>query len=187
MIVGLFSIMQIGSTVVALHPDYAYSYAPGHVTAIHTTVNPGPHYSVQLYDRSTTILPRQEVYNLPPDKYQSSVDYLQSREKAWIGQRVIARNDSDGLYYPATVEALAKGPGQYSIRWVRGGEQEQSAFHMFGALTKRRELRIGDYVIAQTQPSKYLKIIYLQNTIIMQYTTLHRACGCVYAWANPSP
>lgn len=187
MIVGLFSIIQIDSTVVALHPDYAYSYAPGHVTAIHTTVNPGPHYSVQLYDRSTTILPRQEVYNLPPDKYQSSVDYLQSREKAWIGQRVIARNDSDGLYYPATVEALAKGPGQYSIRWVRGGEQEQSAFHIFGALTKRRELRIGDYVIAQTQPSKYLKIVYLQNTIIMQYTTLHRACGCVYAWANPSP
>ena len=95
------------------------------------------------------------MYNLPSDKYQSCIDYLQLREKAWIGQRVIARNDSDGLYYPAIVEALAKGPGQYSIRWERGGEQEQSAFHMFGVLTKRRELRIGDYVIAQTQPSKY--------------------------------
>ena len=149
------SILQVGSTVVALHPDYAYSYAPGHVTTIHNTVIPGLHYSVQLYNGSTTILPRQEVYNLPPDKYQSSIDYLNSREKAWIGQRVIARDDSDGLYYPATVEDLqTKGPGQYSIRWERGGEQQQSAFHMFGALTKRRELRIGDYVIAQTQPSK---------------------------------
>ena len=156
------SLLQVGSTVVALHPDYAYSYAPGHVTAIHTTVDPGLHYSVQLYDGSTTILPRQEVYNLPPDKYQSSVDYLHSREKAWIGQRVVARNDSDGLYYPARVEALEEEePGRYSIRWERGGEQKQSAFHMFGALTKRRELRIGDYVIAQTQPGKYLNIAYL--------------------------
>ena len=156
------SLLQVGSTVVALHPDYAYSYAPGHVTAIHTTVDPGLHYSVQLYDGSTTILPRQEVYNLPPDKYQSSVDYLHSREKAWIGQRVVARNDSDGLYYPARVEALEEeGPGRYNIRWERGGEQKQSAFHMFGVLTKRRELRIGDYVIAQTHPGKYLNIAYL--------------------------
>ena len=53
------------------------------------------------------------------------------------------------------MEALAKGPGRYSVRWERGGGQEQSAFHMFGALTKRKELRIGDYVIAQTQSSKY--------------------------------
>ena len=144
----------------ALHPDYAYSYAPGHVTAIHTTAAPGLHYSVQLYDRSTSILPRHEIYNLPPDKYQSNVDYLQSREKAWIGQRVIARNDSDGIYYPATVEGLAEGPGQYSIRWARGGsQQQQSVFHMFGSLTKRRELRIGDYVIAQTHPSKYRQIL----------------------------
>lgn len=138
----------------ALHPDYAYSYAPGHVTAVHTTSDPELHYSVQLYDGSNAFLPRHEVYNLPSDRYDSDVDYLSSREKAWIGQEVVARNDSDGLYRSAKVEGMGGGPGRYLVRWANGESQEQAAIHMFGPLTKRRDLRIGDYVIAQAQPSE---------------------------------
>ena len=151
--------MQVGSTVVALHPDYASSYAPGHVTAIHTTADPVLHYSVQLYDGSSSFLPRHEVYNLPPDKHKSDVEYLHSREKAWLGQEVTARSERNGFYYHATVEELGEGPGRYLVRWPNGDTQVQEVIHMFGPLTKRRELRIGDYVIAQTQSSGLYDII----------------------------
>ena len=145
--------MQVGSTVVALHPDYTSSYAPGHVTAIHTTADPVLHYTVQLYDGSSCFLPRHEVYNLPPNKHKSDVEYLRSREKAWLGQKVIARSERNGFYYHATVERLGEEPGHYLVHWPNGDTQEQEVTHMFGPLTKRRELRIGDYVIAQTQSS----------------------------------
>ena len=125
------------------------------MTAIHTTSDPELHYSVQLFDGSHSILPRHEIYNLDPDKYQDDVEYLRSREKVWIGQAVVARSDSDGLYYPATVEGLAGRTGCYVVRWSKGGTQELEAVHMFGPLTKRRCLRIGDYVIAQTKPGEF--------------------------------
>ena len=121
------------------------------MTAIHTTSDPGLHYSVQLYDGSASFLPRHEIYNLPQHKYQSDVEYLRSREKAWIGQQVFARSDVDGLYYSATVEGLGEGPGRYLVQWTSGETQEQAAIHVFGALTKRRDLRIEDYVIAQSK------------------------------------
>ena len=147
--------------------------------AIHSTAEPSLHYSVQLYDGSYSILPRHEIYNLPPDKYQSDVEYLWSREKAWLGQSVIARMDSDGLYYPAKVEDLAEGTCHYQIRWANGGTQEQAAIHIFGPLTKRRVLRVHDYVIALTQTSEFcntppLDCVGISTQPIIHYTiTLH--------------
>ena len=88
---------QLGDTVAALHPDYPYSYAPGKVVGV---AESGLHFTVELYDGTQSLLPRQEVYHLARAKHHSDVEYIEKREKAWIGQAVIARNDSDGVYYP---------------------------------------------------------------------------------------
>ena len=88
---------QLGDYVTALHPDYAYSYAPGQIAGIAAD---GLHFTVDLYDGSQTVLPRQEVYSLPESKHDSDVQYLKMKEQEWVGVACIARKDSDGLYYP---------------------------------------------------------------------------------------
>jgi hypothetical protein len=87
--------LHTGDTVAALHPSYDFSYAPGQVTG---TTTDGLHFTVQLYDGIKTFLPRQEIYRLAPAKHSQDVQYLKKREKAWVGQVVVARRGKDGLY-----------------------------------------------------------------------------------------
>ena len=89
--------MAVGDTVAALHPNYDYSYAPGRITGMAAD---GFHFSVKLYDGAEAFLPRQDVYHLAQAKHQRDVEYLRTREKAWVGQAVLARRDKDGLYLP---------------------------------------------------------------------------------------
>ena len=91
------TLTQLGDYVTALHPDYTYSYAPGQIASIAAD---GLHFTVDLYDGSQTVLPRQEVYRLPESKHTSDVQYLKRKEQEWVGVACIARKDSDGLYYP---------------------------------------------------------------------------------------
>lgn len=89
--------LLVGDTVAALHPSYDYSYAPGKVIGM---ASDGFHFSIKLYDGTKAFLPRQEIYHLAPAKHQQDVEYLWKREKAWVGQAVLARRDNDGLYLP---------------------------------------------------------------------------------------
>ena len=81
----------------ALHPDYTYSYAPGTIVGIS---NDGLSFTVESYDTSQTVLPRHEVYRLPKTKHDSDVEFIRNREAEWVGVACVARNDSDGLFYP---------------------------------------------------------------------------------------
>lgn len=87
--------LLVGDKVAALHPSFNFSYAPGHVLG---STRDGCHFSVQLYDGTETFLPQQEIYRLAPTKHQRDVEYLRAREHAWVGQVVLARRDTDGLY-----------------------------------------------------------------------------------------
>ena len=101
--------LEEGETVAALHPHYNRSYAPGIVVGI----TKDSHFSVELYDRCKVLLPRHEVYHLAPAKHQRDVVYLQERESAWVGQAVMARSNTDGLYLP--------GEGIHVVKIFRGG------------------------------------------------------------------
>ena len=83
--------------MVALHPDYPYSYAPGTITG---TAESGRSFTVETYDGCQSLLPREELYRLSQSKHQSDVEGITERERKWVGQAVIARQDKDGLYYP---------------------------------------------------------------------------------------
>ena len=89
--------IQVGDTVAALHPHYDFSYAPGKVTGI---TSEGLHYSVELYDGTKSFLPRQDLYHLAQAKHFKDVEYLKTKEKAWVGKDVVARRDETGLYLP---------------------------------------------------------------------------------------
>lgn len=94
---SLYISKQLGETVAALHPDYPYSYAPGKIVGV---ARNGLYFTVELYDGRQNLLPRQEVYHLAGAKHHSDVEYIEMKEKAWVDEAVITRNDADGLYYP---------------------------------------------------------------------------------------
>lgn len=87
----------VGDTVTALHPEFSYSYAPGKITGISAD---GFHFSVKFYDETEGFLPRHDVYHLAQAKHQQDVEYLRTRERAWVGEAVVARRDRDGVYVP---------------------------------------------------------------------------------------
>ena len=43
---------------------------------------------------------------------------------------------------------------QYLVRWKDNSTQVEDIIHMFGKLTKKRELRLGDHVLALAIPSR---------------------------------
>lgn len=45
------------------------------------------------------------------------------------------------------VESQLEGTRNYLIRWANGKSQVQEVVHMYGHLTRKRPLRIGDYVL----------------------------------------
>jgi len=53
-----------------------------------------------LFPSTQALLHRDELYWLPRDKYESDIQYLRQKEEDWVGQAVITRRDTDGLYYP---------------------------------------------------------------------------------------
>jgi len=66
---------------------------------------------------------------------------------------VITRRDTDGLYYPGRVLKQLLPTRHYLIQWTNGSTQEQEVVHMFGPLTRRHPMRVGDHVLALADKS----------------------------------
>lgn len=106
-----------------------------------------------------------EVEFLPLPLHETAVTLLQERDSCWVGQAVVARRDSDGVYYPGQPQLLNlcacmrsslcsavvvdKLVGQhFQLQWSDGSYQKQSILHMFGSLTSHRAVHAGDHVLA---------------------------------------
>ena len=48
---------------------------------------------------------REDVYWLDAEKYQQDVAMIEEHENSWIGKIVVARNNTDGLYYHGVISA----------------------------------------------------------------------------------
>ena len=56
-------------------------------------------FSVRFYDGREDVIPREEVYYLSHEKFSADVDYIVHCEESLVGKAVVARNDTDGLFY----------------------------------------------------------------------------------------
>ena len=113
--------------MIALHPDYSFSYAPGMVTSVNDS-----ELEILFYDGCSASLPWGEVYHYHPAKgskkdkeaavsipqvneaapegqvksgggsakYRQDVAYIRAREDKLVGAAVVAREDRTGAYYP---------------------------------------------------------------------------------------
>ncbi|CAL1540981.1 unnamed protein product [Lymnaea stagnalis] len=144
-----------GDTVVALHPKYSFSYAPGVISEL----KHDEFVEVRFYDGQTAELSLQEgkVYHISTRKYKLDVEFIEKKEKEWIGSAVIARDDKTGAYFPGTVRKKINSQ-MYSIEWANGSSSHQSVIHIFGAFTRQPKLSRGDKILACVDPHqvKYL-------------------------------
>uniref|UniRef100_A0A1I8F1M6 Tudor domain-containing protein n=1 Tax=Macrostomum lignano TaxID=282301 RepID=A0A1I8F1M6_9PLAT len=138
--------LEHGSTVVALHPAYSYSYAPGVVVGHDSGTM---WVTVRFYDGSEVRLPRQECYAIDAGQFEYSVEYIIHREKLWVDKSVVARVNRTGCYLPATVKNRVGSGRQYVVEFSDGHQAVQALEFIFGGLSRRCSLHEGDRVLAQ--------------------------------------
>ncbi|CAB4013416.1 Hypothetical predicted protein, partial [Paramuricea clavata] len=136
--------IQVNDAVIALHPSFSFSYAPGIVV----NTNNDMLFSVRFYDGREDVIPREEVYYLGHEKFSADVEFIVRCEESLVGKAVVARNDADGFFYLGNVHDRVGNGRQYVVQWPEGPCQVQSSSLIFGAHTKRHQLAIGDRVLA---------------------------------------
>ena len=89
--------LQEGDAVVALHPDFSFSYSPGVVVGV--TDQSEKRFRVRLYNGTEHALSHDDVYLLAnKNKYSLDVAYIRLCEDQWVGQAVVFRNADTGSY-----------------------------------------------------------------------------------------
>ncbi|XP_046561519.1 uncharacterized protein LOC124270542 [Haliotis rubra] len=142
--------IKVGRGVLAEHPYYPLSYAPGKVVSV------GRHgMSVRMYDGTETVVTTAHVA-LAPDKHNKDVADIKAIAEQWVHQTVLARNKV-GEYHLARIVGIATTPHHYKVAWQQSAssnnsaEEEVEVVHLFGALTPIRPIWKNDYVLAPAQ------------------------------------
>jgi hypothetical protein len=90
------SAFQVTDKVVAMHPQYRSSYAPGEIVSL--VPKDRTKLIVKFYDSSEWSVSRSKVFKLPAIKFTQDVDDINKLEESWLGQTVVARNDNSKVY-----------------------------------------------------------------------------------------
>jgi len=85
---------QVGDTVLARHPHYKDTYAPGVVVRLGVDKL----YQIRFYDGTEGFIRRSETHQVDPGRFEKMVDYILQLEQRWIDQTVVARFDPTGIY-----------------------------------------------------------------------------------------
>eukprot|EP00105_Crassostrea_gigas_P022697 XP_011442307.1 PREDICTED: uncharacterized protein LOC105338748 isoform X2 [Crassostrea gigas] len=147
-------IIQPNDPVVALHPDYSFSYAPGIVLKVYQNLE----MKIRFYDGQVLEekLPREEIYKLTQEKYEHDVNYIVQCETRWVGQAVVARDDRMGSYHLASVKERVGNGREYMLEWCDGEQSTQTSHHIFGVFTKHHPLSVGDHVLAMWDSNQHV-------------------------------
>ncbi|XP_059179164.1 von Willebrand factor A domain-containing protein 3B-like isoform X2 [Physella acuta] len=138
---------MVNKHVIALFPDYRFSYAPGIVKKVHDYK-----IEVQFYNNKTDFVPINEVYSINYVKYAEDVEYINKKDKELVGMAVLVRNDNNGVYYPGTVKKIKDGY-TYEIEWADGTTDTQDGIHIFSVFRRRPKLRVNENILACYNPN----------------------------------
>ncbi|CAF1056301.1 unnamed protein product [Brachionus calyciflorus] len=157
---------EIGDCVVALHPNFEFSYAPGKIIKISIDKNS---YDVKFYNSSNGTVKSDAIFKISKFKYETDVEQILHLENNLIGKEVIARNDLRRTYEPGYVICKESSGLKYIIKWKDGSQTTQEFNHIFGKNTRKTPLYRNEYVLAPKGavylPGKIIKIRENQFTI----------------------
>jgi len=141
--------LQKEDTVIASHPHYQATYAPGVIVKEALEEN---QFQVRFYDGTEGIIRKSETHQVDPERFEAIVDEIISLEQRWINEKVIARDDTCGIYRIGTVKDRIGSGHEYLIEWTSHPGQKCAVQHLtciFGQFSKRRTLTKGDHVLAR--------------------------------------
>ncbi|WAQ99963.1 VWA3B-like protein [Mya arenaria] len=121
----IFQAIQPGDYVVALHPDYVYSYAPARVESVYSYGA-----NVVFYDDATRNLPWQELYKISAQKYDQSVQYIRECEDSLCNSKAVVWDRITGYFRLNDVESPA-GHQAFFLPLQNGSYVKQRAVHIF--------------------------------------------------------
>ncbi|CAF0820702.1 unnamed protein product [Brachionus calyciflorus] len=157
---------KIGDFVVALHPNFEFSYAPGEIIKISSDKIS---YDVKFYNSSNDTVKSDGIFKISKDKYETDVEQILLLENNWIGEKVIARNNLRRTYEFGDIVCKKSLSLQYKIKWKDGSLTFQEFNHIFGKNTRKTPLYRNEYVLAPKRavylPGKIIKIRENQFTI----------------------
>ncbi|XP_048244055.1 uncharacterized protein LOC124139654 isoform X2 [Haliotis rufescens] len=127
--------------VLAPHPVYYWSYAPGRVIeAI------GQKLTVRFYDNKLINIEKWDVYPARNrEKYLKDVEDIQQRD--WEGKEAVIRDES-GVYRPGRVNKQIGCQPMYNVTWQDGQCGEQMSIHIYGTYNKTIKFKVGSYILA---------------------------------------
>ncbi|XP_071087672.1 uncharacterized protein [Haliotis cracherodii] len=133
--------------VLAPHPVYHWSYAPGRVIeAI------GQKLTVRFYDNNQTNIEKWNVYPARNrEKHLKDVEDIRQREKDWEGKEAVIR-DGSGVYRPGKVGKQIGRQQRYTVKWEDGQRGEQMSVHIYGTFSKMIKFKVGSYILALADP-----------------------------------
>lgn len=81
--------------MIALHPQYEESYAPGEVVQVSNDMEK---MMVRFYDFEEVIVLRRNAYKMSKMKFEHDVGMINQLEKEKVGKTVVARNTFSNVY-----------------------------------------------------------------------------------------
>eukprot|EP00055_Hartaetosiga_balthica_P013513 m.69801 g.69801 ORF g.69801 m.69801 type:complete len:2131 (-) comp8286_c1_seq1:38-6430(-) len=154
---------KVGQKVLAEHPQYEFSFAPGVVSFVDTSVigsavevdegNANGELTIVFYDNMGVLLCDVIAYVLPDESlFDELCAFSQSRDKDVINCDVVCRYDDDGLFYHGTVLEQREDPGRaYDVLFDDGHKQIQDRMHIVSHNMddeSSKVLNVGDNVIS---------------------------------------
>ena len=143
---SFISFNKVGDTVVALHPNFENSYAPGQIAKVSSDMST---IKIRFYDYFEAVVDTREVFSLNHIKYQADVEIINHLEMEKIGKNVVARNPLTRVYeLGRIVQRVGKIGQQYVIEWPDGQQSVQNSNHIFAPNLRRPAINKNDYVLA---------------------------------------
>ena len=137
------NVFSIGDYVIAEHPSFNKSYAPGEIVRYCDD-----HYIIKFYDSIEYCAEKYQIYKMPKFKYKTDIDSIIQAEREWIGQKVVFRNSKKKLYECGRVLSRKGNEKVLKIISDSGEEILQKFIHIFGLKTRKRAIKEGDFVLA---------------------------------------
>lgn len=136
--------LKVEHTVVAKHPNYQATYAPGVIVKISSDKV----YLVRFYDGTEGIISKAEAHYVEPERFEKIVDFILNLEQRWIGETIVARDDHTGIYKLASVKDRLGSGHEYLVEWNDNNTSSiQHLTCIFGKFSKQKTLQVGDHVI----------------------------------------
>ncbi|WAQ99935.1 hypothetical protein MAR_024308 [Mya arenaria] len=174
-----FQVVQPGDKVIALHPNYAFSYAPATVKRVYRMKGA----DLKFYDNTVGTLPWSEIYKISQQKYTDCVHHIEQKENEMLQKHVIVLDEKCGHFESGTVSDYVCNQ-MYNVTMTErneAGHLKQQSNHMFIHPSIGVDLKNSKYVLGRVNdiflPGEIFNSMYTNGNTTPDETITVRFCN----------